>query len=534
MRVLLELTTTNYKVWHSLAKRLKELYPDCVFACLLGVAHNAKNAPLRFLKEQDDVAYEFIQPIHEILGRAVKADIDREALARLELGLPHKSLWRMIAADRALGHQFLHGNLSNRNFLNEVGNDRDGILRFVSGLVKSYEEIFDRFKPDLFLPAMCMNSVSALILEQLCYRYGLPYIVPSNVRVKNYFAFSADTQLRYPQIDRTYHDFYSGKLEPMPDAQKLYQLLMDEIENPVYFDRLNADDYVIRTGGIKGKLRLLIILLKIIVKTSLNWFGSSKMRRSDDIRRQPNRLSVLMSNFYDKIRFILQKVEWADNSFADKIDLKEKYLYYPLHINPEYSTQIQGTMWLDQLHLIELLAKSVPFDWKIYVKEHPGTLIDRVRPKGFYKRIKALPNVFLLPIDADMHSLISNAQLVAVITGTSGWEAILRGKPVIGFADNMWDVLGLSRKCSDIDKISLNIREELEKSKQISREERKKRIISFLSAMLIHSFEVSYPRQFSYRKHGTDQEYEIVGRETADALIKHLKLLKLEDNNVVV
>jgi capsule polysaccharide export protein KpsC/LpsZ len=185
-------------------------------------------------------------------------------------------------------------------------------------------------------------------------------------------------------------------------------------------------------------------------------------------------------------------------------------------------------MWLDQCHLVELLAKSIPFDWKVLVKEHPGTLVARVRPLSFYRRLKKIPNVCIASIDADMHQLISNAEMVAVITGTAGWEAILRGKPVITFTDNMWDVLSLSRKCTNIEALSRDIYDEICRIKQISHAERKRRIVYLLASMLQHSFNVSFPNQFVYTEAGTDEEYKVVGIETANALKKHIEYLQEE------
>ena len=76
---------------------------------------------------------------------------------------------------------------------------------------------------------------------------------------------------------------------------------------------------------------------------------------------------------------------------------------------------------MDKNHLIETLAKSIPHDWVVYVKEHPGVLTDRIRPMNFYKQIEKLPNVFLSPLYTPSHEIISNAEMVAVISGTSCW-----------------------------------------------------------------------------------------------------------------
>jgi hypothetical protein len=127
-----------------------------------------------------------------------------------------------------------------------------------------------------------------------------------------------------------------------------------------------------------------------------------------------------------------------------------------------------------------------------------------------------------------MHKLISNAQMVAVITGTAGWEAIQRGVPSITFADNTWDILGLSKRCANIETLSKDIYDEIRRIKQITLSERRKRIVCYLAAVLQHSFNLTYPNQFVFTERGTDKEYEVCGRELADGLIKHLEYLQKE------
>ena len=66
----------------------------------------------------------------------------------------------------------------------------------------------------------------------------------------------------------------------------------------------------------------------------------------------------------------------------------------------------------------------------------------------------------------DMNTIINKAEMVAVINGTSGWEGILRGKPVINLSDHMFDELGLSKKCTDIEKLSTEIYDEIKRIKK--------------------------------------------------------------------
>jgi hypothetical protein len=117
----------------------------------------------------------------------------------------------------------------------------------------------------------------------------------------------------------------------------------------------------------------------------------------------------------------------------------EKYVFYPIHVQPEASTLVQAPLYVDQVALIEDMAKSVPIDHRLYVKEHVSS--KGRRPVEFYERIRAIPAVRLLGPEEDTWSLIRGASVVAVITGTVGWEALLYNKPVVTFGDVFFNVV---------------------------------------------------------------------------------------------
>jgi len=529
MKVLMEFSTINYKMWHSVAKRLNELYPGSTFAIILG-AHG--NEAWKYLTGQKDVKYEFILSNQEIQEEAFRSEVDFDELKKFEESLPYKSLWRVIAADRNLGNKFMHGTIWCNSFV-DPNISQENIFKVFSGLLKKYRSIFDDFQPTLFLPAICMGNISVFIYEQLCKERNIPYIAPTSVRIKDIFAFAGDAQLRFPQIEDTYQQIYEGKLDiELSSAEKLYEEIIGELEDPQYFDRNHSFFNIKKLNSFWYKVRFILSIVKNILGELWRW-SSCKIHRKT-IYKYSHTFRMLLKNISYRIHQKYQNFQLLNPSFVKPLNLNQRYIYYPLHINPEYSTQIQGTMWIDQVCLIEILAKSIPFDWKVYVKEHPAMLVCSARPFDFYKQIQRFPNVRLIPIDADMHQLISNAEMVAVITGTSGWEAIQRGKFVITFADNLYDVLDLSRRCASVDTLSEDIYSELQRMKHISTAERKRRLVCFLAAVLFHGFKISYPQQFCYSKKGTDEEYELIGRETADALKRHIEYLQINKSYKLV
>lgn len=123
-------------------------------------------------------------------------------------------------------------------------------------------------------------------------------------------------------------------------------------------------------------------------------------------------------------------------------DFNLKYIYVPLHYQPEASTNILGGIFRNQINFIEILSASLPKGWKIYVKEHPvlfyvnGIGYNSFRFKGFYNRIAGMKGVKIIPMDTDTFELVEHCQAVATVTGTALWESVLRSRPALMFGNN--------------------------------------------------------------------------------------------------
>jgi hypothetical protein len=140
----------------------------------------------------------------------------------------------------------------------------------------------------------------------------------------------------------------------------------------------------------------------------------------------------------------LFKLKRYYRQLARPVDLSQPYIYLPLAYQPELSSSPEGGVFVEQLLMADLLSRAAPPGWLIFIKEHPiqftyslGT--NRlVRSHEFYDGLKSLPNVRLVPLETVPFALIDNARAVATVTGTSGWEAMIRGKPVMHFGYPWW------------------------------------------------------------------------------------------------
>jgi hypothetical protein len=89
----------------------------------------------------------------------------------------------------------------------------------------------------------------------------------------------------------------------------------------------------------------------------------------------------------------------------------------------------------DQTLIVDMLAKTLPKDWKLYVKEHPWQLQpfgwgEMQRTQEFYDTIAGYPNVVLVSRDVETSELVSGSKAVATVTGSVGWDALCRNSGV--------------------------------------------------------------------------------------------------------
>ena len=155
---------------------------------------------------------------------------------------------------------------------------------------------------------------------------------------------------------------------------------------------------------------------------------------------QASRLLPRYKHELYKFRFKLKKRKMAFyyKSMAQTLDLKAKYVYVPLHYQPELTTSPLGGSFVCQDLMVELLSKAIPEGWLLYVKEHFSQFVERsqgecCRSLEYYDNIASLPNVKLASLSQSTFALIDNALAVANVGGTAGFEAVVRGTPVITF-----------------------------------------------------------------------------------------------------
>lgn len=116
------------------------------------------------------------------------------------------------------------------------------------------------------------------------------------------------------------------------------------------------------------------------------------------------------------------------------IKTNERYLYFPMHAWSDSQITLRAPQFYRQVSLVELIARSLPQGYVLYVKEHPGEPLNIAASHMW--SLKRIKNVRLLHPKINSHSIIQNSCAVIVINSTVGFEALHYFKPVISLGNN--------------------------------------------------------------------------------------------------
>lgn len=208
-------------------------------------------------------------------------------------------------------------------------------------------------------------------------------------------------------------------------------LTRTSIQDKIYF----SDDYIDKSIGVKNTRNL--SKPKIIHnpwdQKSIE-INNQVLKNWNSIKYKPKR--NIKNNCEIQIKHELIKIQKIINSWNN---IKPKnYIFFPLQSDPGRTTQPECGIYQDQYISLLLLSKLIPNKYTILVKEHPRQLekLDALlhfRGINFYNKIKKIPNIKIISITSKTDELLENSIAVATGTGSIGWMALKKGKPVILF-----------------------------------------------------------------------------------------------------
>ena len=350
-------------------------------------------------------------------------------------------MWKYIYTDRFL-----------------INRDYDYCVHTAAGLFAFWEYVFTTYKIDFYF-----DEVIATLFTYAAYLVG-------KKTGAHYYSLLL---MRSVGMDLTHHYILNDPFEMIYDMPSDYQ---DRTYSPEQL--MAAEDYLnsfeekhskpafMSFSGRVPKFKLKFLALPLFWIRQ-RFFNPHTRDKGNYMYYQDYKTA------FDPLKYYIRYKK--SRKYYNKADLSKKFVYYPLHLQPEASTIVCAQKYEKQLFFLDNLAKSVPADTLIYAKEHYSFLGSR--DNGFYEELKKYPNIVLIDPWEDSFALIKHCQCVATLTGTAGQEAMLLRRPVIMGGDILYeDAPGIMR----IEDIYGHYEEAMAQWQQPTRDE----VIQYLAAYM--------------------------------------------------
>jgi len=405
-----------------IAKFLQEMY-DCELFAIIDV-----NAGKKFFQNQKIVSFKKKWYYRDNLSkRKEKPDLKYLKLIEEKYKI---NFWNLAYSDQIFNQYNKYYKFSSEEILSVFEQE-----------CEFFEKILDEVKPD-FLIIRITDYSNIQLLRLICESRGIKILTLVGTRLGYGGNISTDMDV----LD----DHDKNILNHSNLKNHTFEELRDYVKKYFEQQKLSRDTY--RVSKIQWFKASIIYLMKIISNTNKNYYAHNGKTLFRVIK---NEISFSLKKQYRQF-FINRKL-------TRKINTDKKFIYFPLQLEPERTMLIPAPFYTNQIEVIINIAKSLPIEYTLYVKEHPMQKIMNWRSISDYKKILELPNVkFIHPLVSNQE-IIKNCSLVITITGTSGLEAAFYEKPSIVFADVIFDNIPSVHKVKNLEELTQIIRSSLQK-----------------------------------------------------------------------
>ena len=331
-----------------------------------------------------------------------------------------------------LNLQLMSSQLTTRHFHTRFFFNRTTLEQNKIFLELGYKrviQVLDEFEPDVILDIED-GELLRTIINEVAFKRKIPYV---NIDYPRFEGYKIPTYCLGVKNEK-YLTLEYARCFAKPEEE-----LIDEYE--YVMDFRNGSDIMSRefkgTTTSQYEPEDWYISIKNLVEKILYFWSVFIISGNFRLKRKKQ---ILYSNpikhflFYLKVA-IKRQYLFRKNRYFENPEMNDTYVYMPLHLIPESTTFVKAPFYINELNIIEQVSKSLPINWKLYVKEHQAMVGER--SLSFYSAVKKFPNVKLVKFNyySDPKPWIQNAKGVVAISGTGAYEAAMLGKKSIIFAD---------------------------------------------------------------------------------------------------
>jgi hypothetical protein len=341
------------------------------------------------------------------------------------------NLWEI-----ALGERFFYEYNKYYTF------SSDEILSILEHECKLFDTVLQEVKPD-FLVIKLTDSHQSELLRKMCKsmnikilmmgptRFGYRYAIYSDYDSFDNFSKSDDHRNRsITELQNYVNKYHALKEITILESTIKFPILKKIKKYFQYLANMNNDDF----------------------KSYYTHFGRTRLK--------------IIFNFVFLKRF--SRKLFIDKNFINKIEKNSKFIYFPLHYEPERSLLQVAPFYRNQLYAVTQIARSIPAGYELYVKEHPVMYLNAWREISYYEKLLDIPNVRLIHPSVNHEELMKNCSMLITIAGTAGLEVAFYNKPVIVFADVSYTMLPSVYRLRNIEDLPESIKDMLKKEVDFS------------------------------------------------------------------
>lgn len=341
-------------------------------------------------------------------------------------------------------HEVIAFSMMDR--LDMVGMGFQERRRFYHWSLRYWSAVLDHVQPDVYFNPSTPHQVYDYILYILCRRRGIQTILFSDPFAINLVYPMADFKTGSKIILDSYRDKLSRGIPAVvhlsEGTERRLEALLGRYEKARHASIGNLlDQDRSRPSFVWDLIRHAPYYLKHGFQVLKGLFSVRNFKAAETAAHE---IKVLLHRDIES-RIWTSRLKRFYQSLARPVDTKRPFVYVALHFQPELSTSPEGSVFVDQFLMVNLISKAVPEGWQVFVKEHPVQFTPlwgsnkSARSLDFYSDLASLPNVRLIPLETRPFELTDNARAVASISGTSCWEAVMRGKPALVFGHTWYN-----------------------------------------------------------------------------------------------
>lgn len=297
--------------------------------------------------------------------------------------------------------------------------DRNDIFYYI--LIYFYN-IINNNKPDFLLMAWTPHTVISFIIYNICLKL--------DIKTYSFYVVSILPILLIREWISWKFIWNNSILE-----ENIRRILDKDIDK--FLNKFNANSFedpkYLRIQKSKDKFSIKNLYLRARKNLYLIWYSKIEYYGFSGIKDTISIMDKILF-FFLKKKLININTKALNKAIGNDVNLNVDFVYFPLHYQPERTTNPDWWDYYDQIKALITLRQLIPNNIPIYVKEHYWQFSRwfqwyRWRSRFFYSTLSKIENLYILNNDLQSNILIQKSLMTASITGTTIIESICFWKP---------------------------------------------------------------------------------------------------------